>query len=183
MQLTQSIIFVFVASSSATMDVLPGAFYKNFSRAVVGKAASQAHVDSPGMMRENVSQAVVSHLAGAANFGNATQFVSKVKLDINHKVYIEGTATLGDGVGDGSLNECRSFAPQHVASPDAPHVKVCGTGIKMTAYLLGECKSYYEHSRVIGKCRSSMPPDTCDSYSPAEDATFGAYQSYKIEQC
>ena len=81
------------------------------------------------------------------------------------------------------MNVCRAFAAQHVSNPAAPVVKVCGTGIFMTAYLRGECAAYYEHSRKIGKCDTGMPPSTCDSMSPAEDARFGHYQSYKIEPC
>jgi hypothetical protein len=136
-----------------------------------------------GQMQENETKAKSMHLDSVYNLVKSSQYEAKAKLDINQKVYIEGQPTLGDGAGQGSLNKCRAFAPQHVDSPSKPHVKVCGTGIKMTAYLLGECKEYYQHSKVIGKCQSSMAPDTCDSYSPAEDKSFGAYQSYKIEQC
>jgi len=109
--------------------------------------------------------------------------VTKAKLDINQKVYIENQPVLGDGAGAGALNVCRAFAPQHVSNPAAPNVRVCGTGIKMTAYLRGECQGYYEHSKVIGKCDTKMPPSTCDSWSPANDARFGHYQSYNIEPC
>merc|ERR1719263_1186223 len=98
------------------------------------------------------------------------------KLDINQKVYIESQPVLGDGAGEGSLGVCKSFAPQHVSNEAAPVVKVCGTGIKMTAYLRNECKPYYEHSRQIGKCDTGMPASTCDSWSPAQDPKFGAYQ-------
>ena len=112
-----------------------------------------------------------------------TKFAAKAKLDINQKVYIENQPVLGDGAGEGALNACRSFAAQHVSNPAAPVVKVCGTGIKLTAYLMNECDAYYEHSRQIGKCDTGMPPSTCDSFSPAQDARFGHYQSYKIEPC
>merc|ERR1719380_453166 len=88
------------------------------------------------------------------------------KLDINQKVYIENQPVLGDGAGEAALNVCRAFAPQHVANPDAPAVRVCGTGIKMTTYLRGRCVEYYEHQHVIGKCNSGAPPSTCDSWSP-----------------
>jgi len=111
------------------------------------------------------------------------KFASKEKLDINQKVYIENSPVLGDGAGDGALGFCRAFAPQHVANPDAPAVKVCGTGIKMTTYLRGRCVDYYEHQHVVGKCDSGMAPTTCDTWSPANDPDFGHYQSYKIEQC
>merc|ERR1719191_1297867 len=111
------------------------------------------------------------------------QFANKAKLDINQKVYIENQPVLGDGAGEGALNVCRSFAAQHVSDPAAPDVRVCGTGIKMTAYLRGECQGYYEHSKVIGKCDTGMPPSTCDSFSPAQDERFGHYQSYIIEPC
>merc|ERR1719420_2233239 len=111
------------------------------------------------------------------------RFATKAKLDINQKVYIENQPVLGDGAGEGALGVCRSFAPQHVSNPAAPTVKVCGGQIKMTAYLLNECKDYYEHQQVIGKCDTGLPPSTCDSYSPAMNEKFGHYQSYKIEMC
>ena len=104
-------------------------------------------------------------------------------LDNNQKVYIENQPVLGDGAGEGALNECRAFAEQHVSDPAAPDVKVCGTGIKATFYLRGRCVDYYEHSKVVGKCDSGMSSSTCDSWGPSNDARFGHYQSYKIEQC
>jgi hypothetical protein len=145
---------------------------------IILASLSTSSAVGPGAILQNSTQPVVAGLQSSANH---TRF--KAKLDINQKVYIEGQPTLGDGAGQGSLNKCRAFAPQYVDSPSKPTVKVCGTGIKMTAYLLGKCKGYYEHSRTIGKCQSSMPSDTCDSFSPAQDATFGHYQSYKIELC
>jgi len=108
---------------------------------------------------------------------------SEAKLDINQKVYIENQPVLGDGAGEGALNQCRSFAPQHVSNPDAPAVRVCGTGIKMTVYLRGRCEEYHHHVQQVGDCDSGMDSSTCAEFSPAEKAAFGAYQSYKIEQC
>jgi cell division protein FtsB len=107
----------------------------------------------------------------------------KSKLDINQKVYIENAPVLGDGQGDAALNTCRAFTAAHVSNPDAPEVKVCGTGIKATVFLRGRCEGYYEHSVTVGKCDSGAPPSTCDVYSPADKAAFGHYQSYLIEQC
>jgi hypothetical protein len=107
----------------------------------------------------------------------------KSKLDINQKVYIENAPVLGDGQGDGALNNCRSFTDAHVANPAAPVVKVCGTGIKATVFLRGRCEGYYEHSVQVGKCNTGAGPSTCDVYSPADKAAFGHYQSYLIEQC
>merc|ERR1719378_975404 len=107
----------------------------------------------------------------------------KLKLDINQKVYIQNQPVLGDGAGEGALGVCRELAEQHVSNPDAPAVKVCGTGIKATFYLRGRCEAYYEHSRVIGQCDTGMAPSTCDAFSPAQDPKFGHYQSYLIEQC
>merc|ERR1719478_1696417 len=92
---------------------------------------------------------------------------TKNKLDINQKVYIETQPVLGDGAGEGALNQCNALAPQFVANPDAPAVKVCGTGIKATFFLRGRCEPYYEHSKEVGKCDTGMPSDTCDSWSPA----------------
>mmetsp|Transcript_93861 Transcript_93861/g.148285 ORF Transcript_93861/g.148285 Transcript_93861/m.148285 type:complete len:133 (+) Transcript_93861:82-480(+) len=126
---------------------------------------------------------LVLALAPLAASGAGVKFAKKAKLDINQKVYIENSPVLGDGAGDGALNVCRSFAGDHVNDPDAPTVKVCGTGIKMTAFLLNECDKYYEHSKEIGVCNTGMAPDACDVWSPANDPRFGHYQSYKIEQC
>ena len=105
------------------------------------------------------------------------------RLDINQVVYIENAAVLGGAAGEGSLNECREFTDAHVENPDAPAVKVCGTGIKATFYLRGRCAEYYQHMQVVGKCDTTMASTTCDEWSPADNAAFGAYQSYKIEQC
>lgn len=105
------------------------------------------------------------------------------KLPITQKVYIENAPVLGDGAGEGALNQCRGFAPAHVSNPSDPEVKVCGTGIKATIYLRGECEQYYEHQVQVGKCDKSMPSETCETYSPSQNAAFGHYQSYKIEQC
>merc|ERR1719213_324197 len=112
--------------------------------------------------------AALALLPFAAN-GAGLKFANKAKLDINQKVYIENQPVLGDGAGDGALGVCRGFAPQHVANVDAPAVKVCGGQIKMTAYLLGECKAYYEHSKQIGQCDTGLPASTCDAWSPAND--------------
>merc|ERR1711879_1112777 len=87
------------------------------------------------------------------------------RLDINQKVYIENQPVLGDGVGEGILNKCQSFAPSHVSNPDAPAVKVCGTGIKATFFLRGRCTEYYEHSKVVGSCDSGMASDSCEEWS------------------
>ena len=105
------------------------------------------------------------------------------KLDINQKVYIENAPVLGDGAGEGALNVCSSFAASHVSNPDAPAVKVCGTGIKLTAFLRGRCEGYYEHHKEIGSCNTGEDSSTCVTWSPADDARFGEYQSYLIEQC
>merc|ERR1719409_1506722 len=100
---------------------------------------------------------------------SSLKFTAQQKLDINQKVYIENQPVLGDGAGEGALNECRGFAAQHVSNPAAPNIRVCGTGIKMTAFLLAECKGYYEHSVQIGKCDTGMPASTCDSFAPSND--------------
>merc|ERR1719272_347637 len=120
-------------------------------------------------------------VALAAGFADARVATKKNRLDINQKVYIENQPVLGDGAGEGALNVCSALAPQFVANPDAPAVKVCGTGIKATFFLRGRCEKYYEHSKEIGACDTGMPSDTCASYSPADDPRFGHYQSYLIE--
>merc|ERR1719258_642630 len=120
---------------------------------------------------------VAATLVGA---GSAAS-LRRNRLDVNQKVYVEGSPVLGDGAGEAALGVCQTFAPSHVADAAKPEVKVCGTGIKATIFLRNRCEAYYEHSHVIGKCDTSMPSETCDSMSPAEDPNVGAYQSYLIE--
>jgi chromosome segregation ATPase len=107
----------------------------------------------------------------------------KTKLDINQKVYIENAPVLGDGAGEAALNNCQTFAAQHVSNPAAPTVKVCGTGIKATVFLRNRCEGYYEHHEEIGSCNTGLSSTSCQSFSPAQNAAFGHYQSYLIEQC
>ena len=75
------------------------------------------------------------------------------------------------------------FRSQHVANPDAPAVKVCGTNIKATFYLRNRCEGYYEHQKTVGSCNKKAPPASCETHSPADDEKFGAYQSYIIQLC
>merc|ERR1719169_167008 len=113
----------------------------------------------------------------------------KTKLDINQKVYIESQAVLGDGAGQGNLNVCMGLADHLVSNPNAPVVKVCGTGIKATVFLLGRCgegsltAAKMAHTWDIGACDTGMPPSTCASYGPSKDKRMGVSQSYKITQC
>eukprot|EP00928_Gymnodinium_smaydae_P055472 TRINITY_DN38_c0_g2_i4.p2 TRINITY_DN38_c0_g2~~TRINITY_DN38_c0_g2_i4.p2 ORF type:complete len:142 (+),score=45.81 TRINITY_DN38_c0_g2_i4:87-512(+) len=135
-------------------------------------------------------------LAFVATFSSASAKLffqkSKAQLDINQKVYIENAPVLGDGAGEDLLGKCTNFAKSHVANAEAPKVKVCGTGIKATIYLRGDppahhegsgCREYSKYQWTVGKCDSTMPSDTCDELSPADDANIGAAQSYIIEQC
>ena len=99
----------------------------------------------------------------------------KSTLDINQKVYVENAPGRGDGGTE--------FTDAYVVNKAAPTVKVCGTGIKAAVLLHGRCVGYYEHLVVIGECQKGVPASICDVYSPANQAAFGHYQSYKIEQC
>ena len=111
------------------------------------------------------------------------------KLDINQIVYIEGNAVLGDGTGQGALNQCRNLADFFIDSPKKPSVKVCGTGIKLTVYLMGRCgegavqSAGLAHKFEVGACDTSLEASTCKAMSPADDARMGATQSYKITTC
>merc|ERR1719487_3046495 len=106
---------------------------------------------------------------------SSAALVRKTKLDINQKAYIEGSAVLGDGAGQGNLNVCMNLADHFVANPAAPEAKVCGTGIKMTVYLLGRCgegsltAAKMAHTWEIGKCDTGLAPSSCATYGPSAD--------------
>merc|ERR1719214_261548 len=113
----------------------------------------------------------------------------KTKLDINQKVYIESQAVLGDGAGQGNLNVCMGLADHLVSNQNAPVVKVCGTGIKATVFLLGRCGegsltgAHLAHTWDVGACDTGLPPSTCTTFGPSSDKRMGVAQSYKITQC
>jgi len=117
------------------------------------------------------------------------QLGQKSLLDINQKAYIEGQPVLGDGAGQGNLNKCMELADAFVKNPMAPDVKVCGTGIKLTVFLLGRCgegsvnSANLAHTWDIGACDSGLAPSVCKEKSPAQDKRMGVSQSYKITQC
>jgi len=165
---------------SAVMDYL-----KSLTARCVAKAETYAERKSRRDAEIAGLKSALEILEGqAALIQTKRSFLTKKsKLDINQKVYIENAPVLGDGQGDAALNNCRAFTAAHVANVAAPVVKVCGTGIKATVFLRGRCEGYYEHSVTVGKCNSGAPPSTCDTYSPADKAAFGHYQSYLIEQC
>ena len=81
------------------------------------------------------------------------------------------------------------LADHFVNNPNAPEVKVCGTGIKMTVYLLGRCgegsltAAKMAHTWDVGACDTGAPPSTCKSFGPSSDKRMGCSQSYKITQC
>merc|ERR1719473_2263437 len=98
--------------------------------------------------------------------GRLRKNLASTRLDINQKVYVGGQAVLGDGTGEGALEECRPFADYLVENPDDPEVKVCGTGIKMTVFMLGRCgvgsasHAHLGHKWVVGACDTGAPPTT-----------------------
>jgi len=117
------------------------------------------------------------------------QLGQKARLDINQKAYIEGQPVLGDGAGQGNLNKCMELADAFVKNPMAPDVKVCGTGIKLTVFLLGRCgegsvnSANLAHTWDIGACDSGLAPSVCKEKSPSQDKRMGVSQSYKVTQC
>merc|ERR1719359_216548 len=71
------------------------------------------------------------------------------------------------------------LADHFAANPNAPEVKVCGTGIKMTVYLLGRCgegsltAAKTAHKWEVGPCDPGLSPPTCKTYGPANVKRMG----------
>lgn len=145
----------------------------------------------------------VSHESSQARSPHASALekgkLVKSKIDNFQKVYIDshevdlqpffGDGRDGAGTNDlNDLNVCKEFDPLVVHDPSKPNVKVCGTRIKMTVYMLGRCgvgslTAGWSPTWELGACDTRLPPWTCESYSPSTDPRFGVAQSYKIEQC
>jgi len=137
----------------------------------------------------NISHPEKNSTVAATNRANRTaggDARKRLKLDVNQKVYIEGQLTIGNGE-QGSFNKCNMFPSYMVDSPNKPTVKVCGTSIKMEVFLYGECNQGYTYpstkSWTVGICDTSKPADHCETYSPKNDSTFGACQSWKASMC
>merc|ERR1719336_836470 len=60
--------------------------------------------------------------------------------------------------------ECQTVPKGMQTSSTEPRIKVCGTGIKVTAYLLNNCESYIE--KDIGACDTALPASTCVELAP-----------------
>ena len=88
-------------------------------------------------MRMALALALVGSSSALA-LGKTNQ-TATVQLDMNQIVYVEGQPVLGSGAGTGALKKCSAFVDYMVSDPRKPDVKVCGTGIKMTVFLLGRC--------------------------------------------
>ena len=144
-------------------------------------------------MRSVLAITLVASASALGFVKNNATVNATVTLDINQKVYVEGQPVLGSGTGSGSLNKCTNFAAHMVNDPRKPEIKVCGTGVKVTVFLLGRCgvmstgralpSSGMAHKWVIGACDKGLDAGTCKSESAIGDMTMGAAQSYKIEQC
>jgi hypothetical protein len=167
---------------------------------------TQVRIKEHGGEQTHEVEKALSYESSQARSPHASALVKsklvKSKLDIFQKVYIEDNlvadkttltkSILGDGAGQGALNTCIEFEDYIVSNPTMPHVKVCGTGIKMTVYLLGRCgegslTAASMPKWEVGSCDTSQIPTTCESYSVSDDTIwtqmFGATQSYKITQC
>ena len=122
--------------------------------------------------------------AGASGLLN-----KKTGLDINQVASIEGQPVVGGAAGEGGLGQCQALAKVFVDNPDRPHVKVCGTQIKLTMFLAARCGegssgSYLnKHTWEVGVCDTSQSSTACEEYSPAQDPRMGHAQSYKVEVC
>merc|ERR1740122_14360 len=164
-------------SAVAVAEAAEVAATESASGAAEEAVAEEALAVADGAATESASVAALAVPVEGSRISTKRQ---RLTLDNNQKVYIENQPVLGDGAGDGALGECRSLA-SFVANPDAPAVKVCGTNIKATFYLRPRCQGYYEHSKTLGQCDTGLPPDTCESWSPADDPRFGHYTSYMID--
>lgn len=103
---------------------------------------------------------------------------SKLDIDLNQKVYFDfedGSGfqpVLGAGAGTNRLNVCIAMPDFAVANSNIPKVKVCGTGIKVTLYIMGRCGSTFWDSSgflgpwTVGSCDKGARPDLCQTLTP-----------------
>ena len=107
------------------------------------------------------------------------------------KVYVDGSLVLGEGAGEGTLNEC--FEYKHVSN-----VTVCGTHIKLTAYADPGCLESITRRAVylpapkqeVGSCNADHPANACEFVDlAAYEAEYGEdeyavkFSSFMITPC
>eukprot|EP00956_Cyclotella_meneghiniana_P034795 scaffold108267_cov67-Cyclotella_meneghiniana.AAC.3 len=143
--------------------------------------AMLAYTSSAKVVESDLAQSAVKGIGTEAVEGiqlrgaaSAIDF-NKLELDINQKVFIDGVEVLGPDAGEGLLNKCSLFDDATVKDLDRPVFKVCGTGIKATVFLRGQCQSEYGHV-VVGDCDKGKPPSTCATMSPAENPRYYHYR-------
>ena len=89
-------------------------------------------------------------------------------------VKLEGTP-IYPGVSEG----CHAFTDASMSDPTRPQIEVCGD-VKVTVYLLGDCRPYHAPGLFDKQLGCSAG---CTTESPAADAWISRAGSYKIEKC
>ena len=89
-------------------------------------------------------------------------------------VKIEGIP-IYPGVSEG----CHAFTDASMSDPTRPQIEVCGD-VKVTVYLLGDCRPYHAPGLFDKQLGCSAG---CTTLTPAEDAWISRAGSYKIEKC
>ena len=89
-------------------------------------------------------------------------------------VKLEGTP-IYPGVPEG----CHAFTDASMSDPTRPQIEVCGD-VKLTVYLLGDCRPYHAPGLFDKQLGCSAG---CTTLTPAEDAWISRAGSYKIEKC
>lgn len=101
------------------------------------------------------------------------------------EVFLSDSKVFGSGASGTvpAIGECVALSDAQQTSTTEPRIKVCGTSLKVTAFLKNGCADY--KSVDIGSCDSSKPASTCVEVDPksAEQAGFQHFQSYKIDYC
>lgn len=173
---------VFNAAKDATKEVEEA--LKPFSFLAIHNATRRNTMKGSTSVTPSAGKSTASTMNQKNHTSNG--ILKKVaKLDINQKVYIEGQLTIGGGE-EGAFNKCNMFPSYMVDNPNKPTVKVCGTQIKMEVFVFANCnEGYAGYSKkwTIGVCDTGKPVDHCETYSPKNESTFGACQSWKATMC
>merc|ERR1712107_806834 len=93
-----------------------------------------------------------------------------------------------DGVPENRQGKCYNFLPGAITSTGRPVIKVCGTDVKLTAYLRNRCQDYHPSSSdpyklVVGVCDTKKAAGSCDQQSPETVQWLARAQSWKITSC
>ena len=121
---------------------------------------------------------VPRHAARNGDIGPIEAWLSEGN-DVNETFTVQAEGYDVDEEGRYYVPVDHAFTDASMSDPTRPQIEVCGD-VKVTVYLLGDCRPYHAPGLFDKQLGCSAG---CTTLSPAADAWISRAGSYKIEKC